>query len=152
MKINLRKALLLLMTFCVVTVITAKNYEPTKENLEAREEFASHKFGIFLHWGIYSTYAQGEWYMQNRGVDKEEYAKAARGFYPAHFDAKEWVSAFKNAGAKYICFTTRHHDGFSMYNSQFTDYNIVKATPFGRDVLKELVDECRRQGIKVHFY
>lgn len=152
MKINFRKAVLLLMTFCVVTVITAKNYEPTKENLEAREEFASHKFGIFLHWGIYSTYAQGEWYMQNRGVDKEEYAKAARGFYPAHFDAKEWVSAFKNAGAKYICFTTRHHDGFSMYNSQFTDYNIVKATPFGRDVLKELVDECRRQGIKVHFY
>lgn len=131
---------------------SAKKYEPSAGNLKAREEFAGRKFGIFLHWGIYSTFAQGEWYMQNYDIDKEEYAKAARGFFPARFNAEEWVTAFKNAGAKYICFTTRHHDGFSMFDTQYSDYNIVKATPFGRDVLKELVDECRRQGIAVHFY
>ena len=153
MKLNINKlALFLITTVLFCQSVVAAGYQPTAENLKAREEFAGHKFGIFLHWGIYSTFAQGEWYMQNRDVDKEEYAKAARGFYPAYFDAKDWVSAFKNAGAKYICFTTRHHDGFSMFDSQFTDYNIVKATPFHRDVLRELVDECRRQGLKVHFY
>ena len=122
MKLNINKlALFLITTVLFCQSVMAAGYQPTAENLKAREEFAGHKFGIFLHWGIYSTFAQGEWYMQNRDVDKEEYAKAARGFYPAYFDAKEWVSAFKNAGAKYICFTTRHHDGFSMFDSQFTD-------------------------------
>lgn len=126
-------------------------YVPSPENLEARQEFADSKFGIFLHWGIYSMFAQGEWYLQT-GLDKYEYAKAAKAFYPIDFDAKEWVSAIKDAGAKYICFTTRHHDSFSMWNTEQSDYNIVDATPFKRDVLKELADECHRQGIKLHLY
>lgn len=127
-------------------------YRPSEENLAARKEFADSKFGIFLHWGIYSMFGQGEWYMQNEGVDCHEYAKAASGFYPSRFDAAEWVAAFKAAGAKYICFTTRHHDGFSMFDTSYSDYNIVDATPFGRDVLKELADECHKQGLKLHLY
>ncbi|MBQ2367594.1 MAG: alpha-L-fucosidase [Bacteroidaceae bacterium] len=127
-------------------------YVPTPENLKARQEFTDNKFGIFIHWGIYSMFAQGEWYLQNYPIDKNEYAKAADAFYPHRFDAKEWVAAIKDAGAKYICFTSRHHDGFSMWNTEQSNYNIVDATPFGRDVLKELADECHKQGIKLHLY
>ncbi|MGP1477494.1 MAG: alpha-L-fucosidase [Phocaeicola sp.] len=127
-------------------------YEPTKENLEARKEFQDEKFGIFLHWGIYSMTAQGEWYMNEGKIDRNEYAKLASGFYPSKFNAAEWVSAIKASGAKYITITSRHHDGFSMFGTKQSDYNIVDATPFHRDVLKELAEECKKQGIKLHFY
>ena len=130
----------------------AQGYVPTGENLEARAEFAGDKFGIFLHWGIYSMFAQGEWYLNRDGIQHQEYAKAASAFYPAYFNAAEWVSAIKASGAKYICFTTRHHDGFSMFDTAQSPYNIVDATPFGRDVLKELADECHKQGIRLHLY
>ena len=129
-----------------------RGYVPAPENLKARQEFADSKLGIFIHWGIYSMFAQGEWYMTNANIDNKEYAKAASAFYPAGFDAKEWVSAIKAAGARYICFTSRHHDGFSMWDTEESAYNIVDATPFGRDVIKELADECHRQGIKLHLY
>lgn len=127
-------------------------YEPTPENLEARKHFADSRFGIFLHWGIYSMFAQGEWYLNTGNLNKDEYAKAASGFYPIRFDADKWVKAFKDAGARYITFTTRHHDGFSMYHTAEDKYNIVDATPFERDVLKELTDACHREGIDVHLY
>lgn len=127
-------------------------YVPAEENIQARKEFADSKLGVFLHWGIYSMFGQGEWYMQDAGIDCHEYAKAASGFYPSRFDAKEWVSAFKAAGAKYICITTRHHDGFSMFDTKYSDYDIVDATPFKRDVIKELAEECRKQGLKLHLY
>lgn len=138
-----------LVLFCAS--LQAQEYQPSSANLAARQEFAGSKLGIFLHWGIYSMYAQGEWYM-NSGIDRAEYAKAASGFYPSRFDARQWVSAIKASGAKYICFTTRHHDGFSMFDTRYSDYDIVDATPFRRDVLRELTDECRKQGIGVHFY
>lgn len=130
----------------------AENYVPAPENIKARQEFSNSKFGIFLHWGIYSMFGQGEWYMQTGGLDCHEYAKAASGFYPSKFDAKKWISAFKDAGAKYICFTTRHHDGFSMFDTQYSDYDIIDATPFKRDIVKELADECSRQDMKLHLY
>lgn len=128
------------------------SYVPSESNLQARKEFSDSKFGVFIHWGIYSMFGQGEWYMTNAGINCHEYAKAASGFYPIRFDAKEWVSAIKEAGAKYICFTTRHHDGFSMFDTKYSDYNIVDATPFKRDVVKELAEECKKQGIKLHLY
>lgn len=145
---------ILLTSLLLTDTATAQenSYTPSPENLEARREFADSKLGIFLHWGIYSMFAQGEWYMQNAGLDVNEYAKAADAFYPHRFNAKEWVSAIKEAGAKYICFTGRHHDGFSMWDTEQSEYNIVDATPFGRDVIKELADECHRQGIKLHLY
>lgn len=130
----------------------AGTYQPTESNLQARKAFSDRRFGIFLHWGIYSMFGQGEHYMTNAGINRGEYAKAAYGFFPSRFNAKEWVTAFKQAGAKYICFTTRHHDGFSMFATKQSDYNIVDGTPFRRDVLRELTDECRRQGLAVHFY
>lgn len=142
--------LILIGLFC--GQIKAQQYIPTPENLQARKEFQDNKFGIFLHWGLYSMLAQGEWFMTNKDIDHQEYRKLASGFYPSRFNAAEWVAAIKAAGAKYICFTSRHHEGFSMWDTQYSDYNIVKATPFKRDVLKELSDECRKQGIRLHLY
>ncbi|WP_290144094.1 alpha-L-fucosidase, partial [Paramuribaculum intestinale] len=88
---------------------TPDSYVPSPEIVTAQQEFADNGFGIFLHWGIYSLFGQGEWYL-NYGASAEEYAKSAKAFYPADFNAAEWVKAFKDAGAKYITFTTRHHD------------------------------------------
>lgn len=131
---------------------TSSPYVPTPENLASRRAFQDDKFGIFLHWGLYSMLAQGEWAMTNHDLNRDEYAKLASGFYPSRFNAHDWVAAIKASGAKYICFTTRHHEGFSMFDTRWSDYNIVDATPFGRDVLKELADECHRQGIALHLY
>lgn len=127
-------------------------YTPAKENLHNRELFQDMKFGVFIHWGIYSMMADGEWIMNNKNINHAEYALLAKGFYPSQFSAAKWVSDVKAAGAKYICITSRHHDGFSMFATKQSPYNIVDATPFKRDVLKELADECHKQGIKLHFY
>ncbi len=127
-------------------------YEPAPGNLEARREFEADRFGIFLHWGIYAEYAQGEWYLDFGKLKNSEYSKAADCFYPARFDARRWVRAFKDAGARYICITSRHHDGFSMFKTSASPYNVVDATPFRRDVLAELSEACRAEGIKLHFY
>lgn len=138
--------------FCLLSVSAqAQKYVPTPENLQNRKEFAESRLGIFIHWGLYSTFAQGEWYMNNASVDAREYAKAMNGFYPHRFDARQWVSAFKAAGAKYICFTTRHHEGFSMWDTRWSDYNIMN-TPYGKDIVRQLAEECHRQGIKLHLY
>ena len=134
------------------TAVTGATYIPTEANLQSRQEFQDAKFGIFLHWGLYSMLATGEWTMTNRNLNYKEYAKLASGFYPSKFDAREWVSAIKASGAKYICITSSQYQGFSMFPTRYSDYNIVDATPFKRDVLKELADECHRQGIRLHFY
>ena len=137
---------------CFALTAFSQTYVPTSENLQARKEFQDNKFGVFLHWGIYSMTARGEWYMNDRNIHRDEYAKLASGFYPSMFDAAQWVSAIKASGAKYITITSRHHDSFSMFDTAESDFNIVDATPFKRDVLKELADECHKQGIKLHFY
>ncbi len=141
----------LVFVFCL-SLTSLAQYVPTAENMQAREDFQDNKFGIFLHWGIYSLTAQGEWYMNNRNIHRNEYAKLASAFFPSQFNAAEWVSAIKSSGAKYITITTRHHDSFSMFDTEFSDFDIVDATPFKRDVIKELADECQKQGLKLHFY
>lgn len=151
-KVSLSAASLLLISNIAFAQAPENSYTPSPENLKARQEFQDNKFGIFLHWGIYSMTAQGEWYMQTNNINWQEYAKMASGFYPSRFNAAEWVSAIKASGAKYICITSRHHDSFSMFHTKWSDFNIVDATPFKRDVLKELADECQKQGIKLHFY
>ena len=150
----LKKLTATILALLLTATATAQNstYTPTQENMRARQEFADSKFGVFIHWGVYSMFAQGEWYLQNATIDKNEYAKVADAFYPHRFDAKTWVAAIKDAGAKYICFTSRHHDSFSMWDTAESEYNIVDATPFGRDVIKELAEECHKQGIKLHLY
>lgn len=131
---------------------TAQDYVPTAENIASRQDFAERRFGIFIHWGLYSMFAQGEWYMQDAGISYNEYSKVASGFCPSKFNAHDWVAAIKASGAGYITITSRHHDGFSMWGTKQSAYNIVDATPFGRDVLKELAEECRKQDIRLHFY
>ena len=147
-----RVLLSLILMLTVATSATAQGYTPTEENLRSRKEFAEDRFGIFIHWGIYSIFAQGEWYLQNVGLNRDEYAKAADAFYPHRFNAKEWVAAIKASGAKYICFTSRHHDSFSMWDTAESEFNIVDATPYKRDILKELAKECKKQGIALHLY
>lgn len=131
--------------------IKAEKYVPSPEAVQSQKEFSADRFGIFIHWGIYSTFAQGEWFL-NRDIRQDEYKKAAKGFYPIEFDAGKWADAFKDSGARYVCFTSRHHDGFSMWDTKQCDYNIVKGTPFKRDVVRELSDSLRSRGIPLHLY
>ena len=147
-----RKGILVLLLLIAGTTVAQEPVVPDANTQRIREEFQDRKFGIFLHWGIYSMMADGEWVMYNKRISKQEYPRLANGFYPSKFDANEWTKLFKEAGAQYITFTSRHHDGFSMWNSKASDYNIVKATPFGRDVLKELADACAKNQLKMHLY
>lgn len=148
----MKRFFLLVALLCMTGApLRAENYKPTPENLESRRRFAEDRFGIFIHWGIYSTFAQGEWYLQNGPLRREEYAKAANAFYPHDFDAKAWAKVFKKAGARYITFTTRHHDGFSMWNTQQSDYNIMH-TPYGKDIVAQLAEACRENNLALHLY
>ena len=148
------KLLRTLVLFCVLAFskLMAQNYIPSKENLEARVSFQEAKFGMFVHWGVYSILGDGEWVMNNQNIAIDEYEKLPSFFNPIDFDPKEWVSLVKEAGMNYITITSRHHDGFSMFDSKVTDYDIVDATPYGKDVLKALAEECRKQGVKLFFY
>jgi len=115
------------------------------------------RFGMFIHWGIYAVPADSskgiaEWYMHNHKVPVAEYEKFAAQFNPVKFDADEWVRIAKDAGMKYIIITSKHHDGFCMFDSKLTEYDIIDATPFDRDPLKELSEACKRQGIRLGFY
>jgi alpha-L-fucosidase len=107
---------------------------------------------MFVHWGVYSLLGNGEWVMQNRPIAVRDYQWLATTFNPVAFDARAWVSLAKAAGVKYITITARHHDGFSMFATRQSPYNIVDWTPFKRDPMRELADECRREGIKLFFY
>lgn len=142
----------LLCLACALSVSAQEGYVPSEGNLAAREEFSRARLGIFIHWGLYSMLGDGEWVMQNRGIRYSEYSRLAAGFCPSKFDAGQWVRIFKGAGAKYLTVTSRHHDGFSMFKSDASAYNIVDATPFGRDVIAELAEACCREGLKLHLY
>ena len=128
------------------------SYSPTKENLAHREEFQDLKFGLFIHWGIYSVLGDGEWVMHVKKIPYNSYKRLAAFFNPQEFNAKEWVQLAKAAGMKYITITSRHHDGFSMFHTAASPYNIVDATPYKKDPLMELAQECQKEGIGLHFY
>ena len=134
----MKKYILTLLLSLMFPVFICKGYTPGEANLKNREEFSNDRFGIFIHWGLYSLFGQGEWYLNN-DVNGEEYSKSAKAFYPIDFNAKQWVKTIKDAGAKYICFTTRHHDGFSMFKTEENDYNIVDGTPFKREISRQKV-------------
>jgi len=127
-------------------------HDPSPDNLAARASFQDAKFGLFVHWGIYSVLGAGEWVMQVRGIPADVYEGVAAQFNPVRFDAAAWVSLVKDAGMSYITITAKHHDGFAMFDSAVTDWDIVDRTQYGRDVLAELAEECSRQGIKLFFY
>ena len=134
------------------------------DNAERGQLFDEGNYAMFIHWGLYSQlgnkvdgktyYGIGEWIMNPRmaGIPVEEYKKLAKTFNPVKFDAKAVAGLAKAAGMKYIVITSKHHEGFAMYHSKASRFNIVDATPFGRDPIRELVDACREEGLGIGFY
>ena len=125
-----KRAFFLFVTLCVSLYGTTQNeikkYIPSEENLAARKWFETARFGLFIHWGVYSVLGDGEWVMNNQNISINEYEKLPKFFNPTKYDAEKWVLMAKNAGMKYITITSRHHDGFSMFDSKASDYNIIK--------------------------
>src|SRR5262245_33515717 len=121
--------------------------------------FREAKYGLFIHWGLYAIPAGtwkgqqipgiGEWIMNRAKVPVKEYEQLAAQFNPVKFNAEEWAQLAQDAGMKYLTITSKHHDGFAMFKSQVSKYNVVDATPFKRDPLKELQAACARRGIKL---
>lgn len=143
----------LLFTFLISFVSYSQiNYQPSKDNLAARKWFEDSRFGLFVHWGVYSVLGDGEWVMNQQKLSIDEYEKLPSFFNPIDFNPKDWVKMVKDAGMKYITITSRHHDGFSMFKTYQNRYNIVDSTPYGKDIMKMLADECHKQGIKIFFY
>jgi alpha-L-fucosidase len=133
----------------------------TKANKEKRMSWwTDARFGMFIHWGLYAVPAgqwngstnHAEWILNSAKIPVNEYEKFAPQFNPTKFDPVQWVSMAKNAGMKYIVITSKHHDGFCLWDSKLTDYDVMDATPFKRDILKEIADQCRKQGLKICFY
>lgn len=144
---HMRRLLLL----AAINLITASVVRSQNNVIPASQQFQDNKFGMFIHWGASSVLGAGEWVMNNRNIKIHDYKKLLHVFNPQQFDAAAWVSAAKNAGMKYIVFITRHHDGFSNWDTKYSDWKITN-TPYGKDVLKMLADECRKQGIKLGLY
>jgi alpha-L-fucosidase len=131
-----------------------RNYKPEKCTLLEKEKtqwFRDAKFGLFIHWGIYSIPAQGEWELFNHRHNISEYAKYADQFVAEKFNADEWAQMAKDAGMKYMVLTARHHDGFCLFDSKVSDFTSVK-TAAKKDFVKEYTEACRKAGLKVGLY
>ena len=157
---KVRKASLLLSAlFLLLAPFAAQAAESAAERDQRMAWFRDARFGLFIHWGVYSVPAgewdgktnYGEWFLEETKMPVSQYEKFAGQFNPVKFDAKEWVRLAKAAGMKYIVITSKHHDGFGMFRSDQTDW-CIKSTPFQRDPLKELADACHAAGIKLCFY
>lgn len=148
---NKLSVLLLLFSCIAAFTLQAQTYSPTKENLDARLEFQNMKLGMFIHWGASSVLGDDAWVMNNRNIGVKEYSRLINIFNPQNFDAKKWVATAKAGGMNYITFVTRHHDSFSNWDTQQSDWKITN-TPYGKDALKQLADECHKEGIKLFCY
>ncbi len=135
----------------IAAKIYAQPYSPSPENIAARNDFQDAKFGLFIHWGPFSILGDGEWVMNNENITVKNYTRLMNFFNPVEFDAHQWVSMAKNAGMKYITLITRHHDGFSMWDTKYSDFNIMN-TPYKKDIVKMMTDECHKQNIKLFLY
>lgn len=145
-----------------------KELNTSEAKQHARELFNQRKFGMFIHWGLYSIPGGiwkgekmedggtgpkvAEWVMRRKKIPRAEYAELAKLFNPTKFNADEWVAVAKAAGMKYIVITSKHHDGFALFDSKVDDFNVVKATPFGRDVIRELETACKKAGLAFGVY
>lgn len=138
-------------SFFLSLSLIAQNYTPSASNLAARTQFQDNKYGMFIHWGLSSILADGEWIMNNRNIKVADYKQLLPAFYPSEFNAEQWVQTAKKAGMKYIVFITRHHDSFSNWDTKFSDWKITN-TPFKRDVLKELAGACKKEGMQLGLY
>ena len=128
-----------------------------------REWFKQAKFGMFIHWGLYSvlggewrhgvkTDYLGEWIMNRLQIPIADYEPLAKAFNPIFFDAEEWVKLAKDAGIEYIVITSKHHEGFALFHSKVDPYNVIDATPFGRDIIAEMAAACKKHGVRLGLY
>jgi alpha-L-fucosidase len=156
-------------TDCYSQVITGTtDWKESESEYHARMKwFDNTRLGMFIHWGVYSTYggeyngidygkevgqASAEWIYLRANIPKEEYRKAALAFNPVQYDPAEWVKMAKDAGMKYIVLTAKHHDGFALFNTKASDWNIMDASVYKKDLIRAYVDECHKQEMKVGFY
>jgi hypothetical protein len=114
--------------------------------------FREARFGLFVHWGLYSLLGRGEWALHNEGIPVADYARLAPRWQPRPDCAQEWAALAREAGMGYMVLTTKHHDGFCLFDTRTTGFNAVHATPAGRDLVAEYVDACRAQGLRVGLY
>ncbi len=141
---------------------TLETTAPQRASEASRAWFREAQFGMMVHWGLYALLGGewkgrrmpyiGEWAQQYFRIPNAEYAALARAFNPILFNAKEWVRTAVDAGMKYLVVTAKHHDGFALYHSRVSKFNVVDATPFGRDVIGELAEACRDEGIRLGLY
>jgi alpha-L-fucosidase len=122
-----------------------------QERQERTQWFRDARFGMFIHWGVYAIPARGEWVKQNEKLSNEDYQPFVETFNPVDYNPREWARAAKKAGMKYAVMTAKHHDGFCLFDSKYTDYKSIN-TPAGRDLIKEYVEAFRAEGLKVGFY
>ncbi len=157
----MKKLILLL-----IVLVSMSQESISQESKEARDQrmawWRDAGFGLFIHWGAYAVPAGiyngteikgiGEWIMHSANIPIGEYETFVQQFNPVKFNAKKWVAIAKKAGIKYIVITSKHHDGFCLWDSQVSDYDIMDASPFKRDILRELTDACKAAGIRMCFY
>ena len=160
----MRRTLLIIFTFIFLSGHAQKDH--TVESSEARNArmqwWRDATFGMFIHWGAYAVAAGeykgvevkgvGEWIMHSANIPIPEYEQFVRRFDPRSFNARDWVRIAKHTGMKYIVITSKHHDGFSLWDSKVTAYDVMDASPFRRDILKELSEACKAEGIRLCFY
>jgi alpha-L-fucosidase len=152
---------------CLAVAVAAASGSSSTQTVDAAQHerlawFHAAKYGLFIHWGLYAIPAGewkgqripglGEWIMNRARIPAREYEQLAKQFNPVKFDAEQWVRLAKDAGMKYIVITSKHHDGFALYDSKVSTYDVVDATPFKRDVLKELAAACARHDMRLGFY
>lgn len=147
----MKKLAILGFVLLFVLQLKAQDYVPAASNLKQRAWFNDARFGLFIHWGPFSIPGSGEWVMNERKLNVHNYTNLKDFFNPIAFNAAQWVSMAKNAGVKYITLITRHHDGFSMWDTQYSDFNIMN-TPYKKDIVKMMADECHKQGIQLYLY
>ena len=157
--LNLRKFGWLLLMFPLLSASNLRAAETPAERDQRMDWFREARFGLFIHWGVYSVPAgewngqtrYGEWFLEETKMPVSQYEKYATQFNPVKFDAREWVRMAKDAGMKYLVITSKHHDGFGLWPSELTDW-CIKSTPFKRDPLKELSVACKEGGLKFCLY
>jgi alpha-L-fucosidase len=156
-------SLFMFVFLCGLNVMSAQNVavdQMTSENSSKMSWWKNAKFGMFIHWGLYSqsggiwkgNTSYAEWLMNDAKIPRAEYAAVAKDFNPVKFNAEEWVKLAKAAGQKYIVITSKHHEGFAMFKTAASKYNIYDATPFKRDVIDEMAKACRKYGMKLGLY
>ena len=151
----MKKIILLIAIYLVSNGINAQQKKIWDETKEEKTErlawWTNDRFGMFIHWGSYSLAGRHEWVKKYEGIDDVDYKKYFDNFNPDLYNPREWAKLAKAAGMKYAVITTKHHEGFTLFDSDFTEYNVTN-TPYGRDALKEWVNAFREEGLKIGFY